>query len=181
MRLRDDGANCSWLAAFKAGRGHEECEHRHLILAPALGPERPPVADGLKPARRPGWGLGVFRHDFRRTLVRDLVKRPMPTLSTGSANQDPSVSCEFTEGFSYRRWLARGGFASNSAPRGHSFEHSRCRSEEGQADRRTCRRRVAFLLLRDRASQPSSTVLASVVCPTPRAAARERRTSRSSL
>jgi len=43
------------------------------------------------------------------------------------------------------------------------------------------RRRVALFLARERASHPSRTVLAKVVCPTPRSAARERRIWRSSL
>src|SRR5436309_8250563 len=40
-------------------------------------------------------------------------------------------------------------------------------SGRGHAGRRACRRRAAPPLPRDRASHPSMTVLASVVCPTP--------------
>src|SRR2546422_7382738 len=46
---------------------------------------------------------------------------------------------------------------------------------------RACRRRATPPLPRDRASHPSRTVLAKVVCPTPCAAASERRAFTSSL
>ena len=49
------------------------------------------------------------------------------------------------------------------------------------AGRRACRRRATPPLPRDRASHPSRTVLAKVVCPTPCAAASERRAFTSSL
>jgi Calcium binding len=49
------------------------------------------------------------------------------------------------------------------------------------AGRRAFRRRPRPASLRERASQPSRTVRANVVCPTPCFAARDRRTSRSSL
>jgi hypothetical protein len=83
--------------------------------------------------------------------------------------------------------LTNPGYAGHCRP--HSLHHpihdraiavSR-RSRSPQAGRRTCRRRVCLLLLRERASHPSRTVLANVVCPTPRAAARERSSCRSSL
>lgn len=48
------------------------------------------------------------------------------------------------------------------------------------ADRRACRRRVTLVFPRDCASHPSRTVLASVVWPMPRSAARERSACRSS-
>jgi hypothetical protein len=51
----------------------------------------------------------------------------------------------------------------------------------GQAGRRVFVRPARSILLRERASHPSRIALANVVCPTPRFAARERRTSRSSL
>jgi hypothetical protein len=71
--------------------------------------------------------------------------------------------------------------SSRSSRRRTAMTIATAKLNRGQAGRRAFVRPDRSVLLRERASHPSRTVLANVVCPTPRFAARERRAWRSSL